>query len=144
MYTAYPAQFTEDDNGTFLVTFPDVPEAHTDVPERETANGRAAEALAVALSFYIESDQPLPPPSSPKRGQVLIQLGAGTIAKLALYAAMREQGVSQAELGRRMGLHRQHVTRIIDPCHNTKFEVLESALAAVGLRVNVSITKSAA
>lgn len=143
MFTAYPARFTPDDNGTFLVTFPDVPEAHTDVVGR-TEYSRAAEALAVALSFYVESGNPLPRPSAPKRGQAMIQLGAGTIAKLALYSAMREQGITQVELGRRLGLHRQHVARIVDPSHNTKFEVLERALAAIGMQVTVSVTRTAA
>ncbi|MBI2689830.1 MAG: helix-turn-helix transcriptional regulator [Acidobacteria bacterium] len=144
MYSAYPAKFTPDDNGTLMVSFPDVPQAVTDVADKASANPRAAEALAAALSFYVEADRPLPVPSSPKRGQMMIHLGAGTIAKLALYTAMREQDVTQAELARRLGCHRQQAARIVDPAHNTKFEYLEAALAAVGLRVAVSIERTAA
>lgn len=143
MYTTYPAKFKFDANGTYTVSFPDVPEAHTFVENKASANSVAAEALAAALSFYVEADKPLPVPSAPKRGQVLIHLAAGTVAKLALYAAMREQSVTQAELARRLGCHRQHVARIVDPAHNTKFEVLEAALAAVGMRLSISVTKAA-
>jgi len=143
MYCAYPAKFTPDDNGTCMVTFPDVPHAVTDVLSKETANPHAAEALAAALSFYVEADRPPQVPFTPKRGQVMIYLAAGTVAKLALYEAMRAQGVSQSELARRLGCHRQHAARIVDPAHNTKFEVLEAALAAVGKRAAVLIQDAA-
>ena len=143
MYSAYPAKFTSDDNSTLMVTFPDVPRAVTDVLDKATANPRAAEALAAALSFYVEADRPLPVPSTPKRGQIMIYLAAGTVAKLALYAAMRAQGVSQSELARRLGCHSQHAARIVDPAHNTKFEVLEAALAAVGKRAALLIQDAA-
>ena len=143
MYSAYPAKFTPDDNGTFMVTFPDVPQAVTDVLDKATTNPRAGEALAAALSFYVEANRSLPVPSTPKRGQILIYLAAGTVAKLALYEAMRTQGVSQSELARRLGCHRQHAARIVDPAHNTKFEVLEAALAAVGKRAELLIQDAA-
>lgn len=126
--TAYPAKFTPDSNGTFLVTFPDVPETGTDVIDKATANDRAAEALAAGLSFYVESGRAIPTPSAPKRGQILIQLAAGTVAKLALYQAMRARGITQVELARRLGIHRQQAARIVDPAFKTKPEVLEAAL----------------
>ena len=143
MYTAYPAKFSPDDNGTFLISFPDIPEAHTFWEDKATANPIAADALAAALSFYVEKGKPLPVPSAPKRGQIMIYLAAGTVAKLALYEAMREKDVSQSELARRLHCHRQHVARIVDPAHNTKFEVLEAALAAVGKRAALLIQDAA-
>ena len=132
MYSDYPAKFTLDDNGTLMVTFPDVPQAVTDVLDKATANPRAAEALAAALSFYVEANRPLPVPSTPKRGQILIYLAAGTVAKLALYEAMRAQGVSQSELARRLGCHRQHAARIVDPAHNTKFGSSGKSVGDIG------------
>lgn len=140
---AYPAKLTVDGNA-IVVTFPDVPEAATSGSNRKEALTEAVEALTAALSFYVDNNERLPTASDPKRGQVLVQLPTGIIAKLALYSAMREQGITQSELARRLGVHRQHVARIIDPAHNTKFEVLEAALAAIGLQVQVSITKVAA
>jgi antitoxin HicB len=143
MYTAYPARLALDTNGTYLISFPDVPEARTFVEDKANANPIAAEALAAALSFYVEAGKPLPVPSAAKRGQILIRLAAGTVAKLALYEAMRAAGITQSELARRLGCHRQHAARIIDPAHNTKFEVLEAALAAVGKRAALQIEDAA-
>ena len=65
MYTAYPARFSPDDNETYLISFPDVPQAHTFWKDKETANPIAADALAAALSFYVEDGKPLPVPSPP-------------------------------------------------------------------------------
>jgi antitoxin HicB len=143
MYTAYPAKLTLDTNETYFVSFPDVPEAKTFAEDKASVNRLAAEALAAALSFYVEAGRPLPVPTTPKRGQILIHLPAATVAKLALYEAMREQGVTQSELARRLGCHRQHAARIVDPAHNTKFEVLEAALAAVGKRAAIMIEDAA-
>ncbi len=143
MYSAYPAKLELDTNGSYFVSFPDVPEAKTFVNDKSNANPLAAEALAAALSFYVEAGKSLPIPSSPKRGQALIYLSASTVAKLALYQAMREQSITHSELAKRLGCHRQQVARIIDPAHNTKFEVLEAALTAVGKRASLSIQDAA-
>ncbi len=62
----YPAEIKKDSNGTYRVSFPDIPEAHTFGYTR-------AEALETALSFYIESGQPLPR-SSARRGKVMVAL----------------------------------------------------------------------
>ena len=142
MYSAYPATFTLDGD-TYLVAFPDVPEAHTFFENAADANSIAAEALAAALSFYVGGGEPLPVPSKPKRGQTIVYLAAGTVAKLALYQAMSENNITQVELARRLGCQRQHVARIVDPAHNTKFEVLEAALAAVGKRAELRIQDAA-
>ncbi len=56
---------------------------------------------------------------------------------------MREQAITQSELAKRLGCHRQQVARIVDPAHNIKFEVLEAALAAVGKRAGLSIQDAA-
>ncbi len=143
MYNTYPAKFVLDSNGTYCVSFPDVPEAKTFAEDKSTANPIAAEALAAALSFYVEAGKPLPVPSAPKRNQTNVYLSASTVAKLALYQAMRDQAITQSELAKRLGCHRQQVARIVDPAHNTKFEVLEAALTAVGKRASLSIQDAA-
>jgi antitoxin HicB len=134
----YAAEFIEDE-GTLLVTFPDVPEAITFAVDAADATRRAREALTIALSMYVDKGKPLPAASRVNRGQVDISLPAGVTAKLALYNAMREAGVSKAELGRRLGYHRQHIDRIVDLCHKTRFEVLEAALEVVGKRAYVMV-----
>ena len=48
----YPAKLERDSNGTILVSFPDVPEAHTFGDDREEALARAVDALETAFIGY--------------------------------------------------------------------------------------------
>ncbi|MFN0101003.1 MAG: type II toxin-antitoxin system HicB family antitoxin [Bryobacteraceae bacterium] len=139
----YAAKLQPDDNNTILVTFPDVPEVITFGVNRADAMERAKEALRVALSMYVEKGHPLPAARPARHGLVEILLPGAVTAKLALYEAMHAQQITQAELARRLGCHRQHASRIVDPAHNTKFEVLEAALAAVGKRAALVIEDAA-
>ena len=59
--------------------------------------------------------------------------------KLALYLSMREIGISNGELARRIGSSKTMVSRMLDPSHNTKSEKLQSALAILGKRVVVTV-----
>jgi len=69
MYSAYPAKLELDTNGSYFVSFPDVPEAKTFVNDKSNANPLAAEALAAALSFYVEAGKSLPTPRPPNAGK---------------------------------------------------------------------------
>ncbi|MEO5370100.1 MAG: helix-turn-helix domain-containing protein [Magnetococcus sp. DMHC-1] len=57
--------------------------------------------------------------------------------------AMQELGVSQADLGRRLGWHPPQVVRILDPRHNSSMNQIEMALAALGKRMTISIQDAA-
>ncbi len=58
--------------------------------------------------------------------------------------AMDEQGVSQAELARRLGVSRQHISAFMaDPGNPTLQTIVEMA-HALGLRVNIELTPAEA
>ncbi len=97
----YPVTLTPDTNGTVLVGFPDVPEAHTFGDDEEEALLHAVDALESALSFYVDNREPIPTPSPVKRCGRSVMLPALTEAKLALYSQMRAQKIGKAELARR-------------------------------------------
>ena len=50
----YPAEFERDDNDTYIVRFPDIPEAITFGEDVEDALRHAGEALEAALSTYMD------------------------------------------------------------------------------------------
>ena len=70
-------------------------------------------------------------------------LSALGMAKAALYEAMREEGVGRAELARRLRWHLPQVARVLDLRHASKMEQVETALAALGLRLIVGMERSA-
>ena len=71
--------------------------------------------MRVALSMYASNGEDIPSPSPLQDGQVLITVSPVVAAKLALYTAMREQGVTNAALAGRLGLQESAVRRLLDP-----------------------------
>ncbi|MFH1873510.1 MAG: type II toxin-antitoxin system HicB family antitoxin [Pseudomonadota bacterium] len=135
----YPVILTPDD-GTMLVTFPDVPEAITFGADTDEALMYAVDALESALSFYVDDRKPLPVPSKPKRGQKTVRPSALECAKLGVYRAMTEQGIKKAELARRLGWHMPQVDRLFDLKHASRLDQIEAAARALGRHVEVSVT----
>jgi antitoxin HicB len=140
---AYAAVLTPDDAGGFTVTFRDVPEAITEGDSREEALLRAEDALESALAMYVAAREPLPEPSAAQPDEAMVPLSALGMAKAALYEAMRAQNVGRAELARRLRWHLAQVNRVLDLRHESKMEQVETALAALGLRLIVDVAKAA-
>ena len=95
----------------------------------------AIDALEVALGSYIDRDRDIPQPSEPKDGQVLIPVTPLAAAKLALYRAMREQGVSCGELAGRLQVSEDAVRKMVDFGYRTRIRQIEIALLALGRAV---------
>jgi antitoxin HicB len=128
----YPANFKPQDEGGFVVTFPDIPEAITQGEDVADTMVHAADVLESALDWYLEDGRPIPAPSKPKRGQYMIELPASLSAKVLLVNEMVAQKVRPAELARRLKITPQEVTRLIDVHHTTKIDGIAVALKALG------------
>jgi len=133
----YPVALTPDE-GTVLVTFPDVPEAITFGADEDEALLQAVDALESALSFYVGDRKPLPVPSAAD-GRPTVRPSALECAKLGVYQAMTEQGIRKAELARRLGWHMPQVDRLFDLNHASRFDQIEAAARALGRHVEVRV-----
>jgi antitoxin HicB len=133
----YPVVLTPDE-GTWLVTFPDVPEAITFGADEDEALLQAVDALETALSMYLEARKPLPVPSAAE-GRPTVRPSALECAKLGVYAAMVEQGVRKAELARRLGWHMPQVDRLLDLGHASRFDHIEAAARALGKQIEIEL-----
>jgi antitoxin HicB len=133
----YPANFKAAEEGGYVVTFPDIPEAITQGEDIEDAMRHGADVLESALDFYLESGRPIPAPSKLKRGQRLIELPASLSAKVLLVNEMVAQKVRPAELARRLKVTPQEVTRLIDVHHTTKIDGIALALKALGKTLEI-------
>lgn len=141
MNMSYPVTLKNYQGGQIGVFFADVPEAITAGTNEAEALDRAQDALTVALSSYLDDGRPLPVPSKAKRGQPMIVLPPRVAIKLAIHEAMCQQGVTQAALGELLRIDGRQVRRILDLDHESKLSQLEAALAALGLRASVTVTK---
>ena len=133
----YPARLKAQEEGGYVVTFPDIPEAITQGEDIEDALMHAADALESALDFYFEDRRPVPLPSKPKRGHHVVELPVSVAAKVLLLNEMLRQKVKAAELARRLGTTPQEVNRLTNLRHATKIDRVDSALRALGKRLIV-------
>ena len=145
MFTAtYPASFLPEENGEgFHVRFPDVPEALTGGTDFEDTFAQAADCLAEAIAGRITRGDEIPLPSRLRRGQHPVSVPLYLAPKLALYLALREGGIPNTELARRLGVSETVIRRMLDPKHNTKPERIQAALLALGKRIVVRFEDAA-
>ena len=144
MFTfAYPAVFRRDEDGRPLVSFPDFPSAHTDGADASQAMEEAIDCLGSGIAFAMAGKAHVPKPSRLKRGQKLVPVPLWIVAKLALYWAIRELGMSQSELARRLKVRETVVRRMLDPNHDTRPEKIQAALEALGKRVVMAYSDAA-
>lgn len=112
----WPVDLEWQDDGSVLVSFPDIPEALTEGETEAEALALAQDCLITALGGYVGDRRDIPLPS-PARGGATIALPALAAAKIALYGAMRAQGVGNTALAGRLGLSEGAVRRLIDLDH---------------------------
>lgn len=141
----YAISLTPDDNGTLLVTCPDLPEVATFGEDEPDAMQRAADAIEEALGARIAHREEIPGPSAlpPDEQRRAIRLAPLTTAKVELYRAARAKGVSKAELARRLGWRGPQVDRLFDLNHRSTIEHIDKALRALGKRLEVSVKDAA-
>lgn len=167
----YAVILTPDDNRTLLASCPDLPEVTTFGEDAEDAMQRAADAVEEALTARIARREEIPAPSESalpgsefERGvnlpegvigfltreppsfgvrRQMVQLPPLTMAKVELYRAARSQGVSRAELARRLGWHGPQVDRLFELNHRSPIEHVDQALRAIGKRLVVSVEDAA-
>jgi antitoxin HicB len=141
MQFTYAIKLTRDrKDGGYVVSCRDIPEVITQGDTIEQAITEAEGALQAAIEGRIEDGLDIPTPTRPKHGERMVAAPITTALKAAVYMSMREQGVSKAELARRMGAHEKEARRMLDPHQQTKVPTLERALAVLGRRAAIAVS----
>jgi len=135
----YPANFKRAREGGFVITFPDLPEAITQAETLEQGLEEAADALEEAIIGRINTGEPIPPPSPPRKRQYLIPVPAQAAFKAALWEEIRSQGLNKVELAARLGIDEKEVRRLLDPHHASKLPRIAEVLERVGKHIVVGV-----
>lgn len=135
----YPIEIIQDTNNTYLVTFPDIPEAASVGEDIESALIEAEEGLEAALEFYFDDKRVIPLPSKPKEGQHTVPLSLLRSLKVLLLNEMLAQDVRKAEMARRLDVHMPQIDRLLDFRYPTKIDFIEKAFKKLGREVNLSL-----
>ena len=143
MRYVYPADLHPEPDGSAVnLRFPDVPGALTWGDDQAEALALAEDCLVTALYGCVRYGEAIPRPG-PARGRPMIAVPPLVAAKLALYSAMRDQGIGQAELARRLGVSDKVVSSILHLKRRTHIAQLERALAQLGVQLEVSVREAA-
>jgi antitoxin HicB len=143
MRYVYPADLHPEPDGSAVnLRFPDVPGALTWGDDQAEALALAEDCLVTALYGCARYGEAIPRPG-PARGRPMIAVPPLVAAKLALYSAMRDQGIGQAELARRLGVSDKVVSSILHLKRRTHIAQLERALAQLGVQLEVSVREAA-
>ena len=120
-------------DGGFVVMFPDVPEAITEGDNRPEALEMAQDGLATALAGYVLGQRSIPVPSPVCRGQKSVSVYPEVAAKIDLYTAMQEQGITKEILAVRLGVSLAVVRRLTNPDRRDDFNQVRHALRVLGV-----------
>jgi len=132
----YWCVLSKDDEGGFVVTFPDFPEAVTQGEDLAGVVLAAEDCLDEAIAWRIKARESIPLPSKKPRGRAVpVTPGSLMQAKATLWTLMNAHEVSPAQLAKLMGRPRQDVTRILSPRHGTNHRHLDEAFRALNHRL---------
>ncbi len=138
-YDGYAVALAEASDGV-TVTCRDLPNFVTCGETRDAALAASVDGLLTALTAHMEYNRTPPPvPARPQAGEVWVPLPGLTVAKLSLRAAMLDQRITQAVLAERLGIDGRNVRRLLDLHHASKWEQIEAAAAALGLRFRLVV-----
>lgn len=139
----YPARLSPEKKGGFTVQFPDLPEAITSGRDRADALLQAADCLEEAVAGRMADGLDVPVATMARRNYAQVALPAPMAAKAALYLAIQEAGLTNSELGRKLGLDEKEIRRMLDPRHSTRLARIQTVLDFLGKRLVVSLDNAA-
>ena len=139
----YPSEVERDEDGRYVVAFPDFGWGATDGATRDEALAEARDLLRELIAATMREGKGLPEPSRATKRRPLIVPPVPIALKAALYEAFRKAGVSQRRLARDLDVAQSEVRRMLNPDHATKSAAIDRALLRLGKRVSVTVGEAA-
>ena len=137
MEIRYPATIDKQKDGSFLVTFVDLPDTFTEGQTKEEALFNATEVLSVMLAWRLDEAKDIPAPTLKIKSAHYIAPDAKTQAAMLLRLARGERSFS--ELARALETSWPAAKRLENPAHWPSLKTLDRAAAALGKRLVLSL-----
>ncbi|MCX7180329.1 MAG: type II toxin-antitoxin system HicB family antitoxin [Proteobacteria bacterium] len=135
----YAVMLTSAEEGGFVVTCRDLPQLVTQGEDVADALIEAADAMDEVFAAYMQGKLPFPTPSKAQRGEHKVAPPAETVAKAALYVAMKEAHVTNVQLAKQLGVDEKEVRRLLDPHYASKLPRIAQAIAMLGKRLVIGL-----
>ena len=137
MQIRYPATVDAQKDGSFLLTFADLPDTFTEGRTKEEALFNAVEVLSAMLAWRLDEATDVPAPSQKVKGAHYIAPDAKTQAAMLLRLARGERTLS--DLARALETSWPAAKRLEDPTHWPSLKTLDRAAAALGKRLVLTL-----
>lgn len=137
MRIEYPAKIQQDGDGTFFVSFPDIPEALTEGATMEEALFNASEVLTLSMEFRLDEEENIPDPSD-IAGENFYQISPIAKVQSAMLIRKSRHGRSLADLARTLETSWPSVQRLENPHNSPTLKMLDKAATALGKRLILS------
>lgn len=135
----YSVLLTPSDEGGYVVTCRDLPALVTQGDDEKDALAQAADAMDEVFATYMIEGIDFPEPSKTRRRERLVAPPAETVAKAALYVAMRDAGISKMQLAKQLGVDEKEVRRLLDPHYGSKLPRIAEAVSVLGQRLVIGL-----
>lgn len=135
----YPVLLKRAAEGGYVVTCRDLPALTTQGEDKDDALAQAADAMDEVFATIMKRGLDLPAPSKPRRAERLVSPPVDTVAKAALYSALRDAKITKTELAKQLGVDEKEVRRLLDPHYGSKLPRIAEAVALLGKRLVVSL-----
>lgn len=135
----YAVTLTPAEEGGFVVTCGDLPQLVTQGEDVADALSEASDAMDEVFAGYMARGKSFPVPSGIQAAQYMVSPPAATVAKAALYVAMKDACITNTELAGRLGVDEKEVRRLLDPHYASKLPRIAQAIAALGRRLVISL-----
>ena len=137
MKIEYPAKIQQEEDGTFFVSFPDIPEALTEGVTMEEALFNASEVLTLSMEFRLDEEQNIPDPSDIV-GENIYQISPIAKVQSAMLIRKSRHGRSLADLARKLETSWPSVQRLENPHNSPTLKMIDKAATALGKRLILS------
>lgn len=135
----YAVLLSPAEEGGYVVTCRDLPELVTQGESVEDALEQASDAMDEVFATYLTEGLDFPEPSKARRRERMVAPPPETVAKAALYVAMRRAGISKVQLAKRLGVDEKEVRRLLDPHYGSKLPRIAKAISVLGQRLVIGV-----
>lgn len=136
----YPAVLEGNEKEGYTVTFPDIPEAITQIDNYQDLQKMGLDCLLTSFSFYYENKKPIPYGSEEfDDGSVGVYVPPSSVAKMILVNTMIRNNVRPCDLAKKLNVKPQEVTRLVNFKHKTKLDTLVDAIFCADPRIQLML-----
>ncbi|MBF2057419.1 MAG: type II toxin-antitoxin system HicB family antitoxin [Cyanobacterium sp. T60_A2020_053] len=138
----FPVNFTPEEEGGFVITFPDFPEA---ISQGETVTEclmEAKDCLDEALALRIDEKLEIPLPSNDRDFKYKVSPSLEMIFKVLMYLSIKESNLSVQELADQLNLDKTSLDNLINPRQNIQLSLFERIFHFLGKDISIHLISS--